>query len=313
MDKPLCSIIVPIFNVQALLPRCIESLINQEYENIEIILVNDGSTDNCETICRKYEKKDSRIKVITKLNGGLSSARNAGIDIAKGDILFFVDSDDYVTADFCSTAVQEYISKKADIVVFGFNTIFVDQGKTKKRHANASSFLTKKEAFMGILIDGYINNLAWNKAYKRELFDTVRYPNGKVFEDVFTTYKLINKADRIYITDKITYNYELRGGSISNKWWNSDKKINDFFYGRFEQLQFFKNNDHSLLKYSYATTGFVAIMADTFLKEKNKDVIEFLISEKVYLIHSAFPYSILFRLWYWLPAFSKKVLKMIFK
>lgn len=313
MDKPLCSIIVPIFNVQALLPRCIESLINQEYENIEIILVNDGSTDNCETICRKYEKKDSRIKVITKLNGGLSSARNAGIDIAKGDILFFVDSDDYVTADFCSTAVQEYISKKADIVVFGFNTIFVDQGKTKKRHANASSFLTKKEAFMGILIDGYINNLAWNKAYKRELFDTVRYPNGKVFEDVFTTYKLINKADRMYITDKITYNYELRGGSISNKWWNSDKKINDFFYGRFEQLQFFKNNDHSLLKYSYATTGFVAIMADTFLKEKNKDVIEFLISEKVNLIHSAFPYSILFRLWYWLPAFSKKVLKMIFK
>ena len=313
MDYPLCSIIVPIYNVQTLLPRCIESLICQQYENIEIILVNDGSTDNCETICREYEKKDSRIKVITKNNGGLSSARNAGIDIAKGDIFLFVDSDDYVTDDFCSTVVQEFISKKADMVVFGFNTIFVDKGKIKKRHYKASSFLTKKEAYMGTLIDGYINNLAWNKAYKRELFDTVRYPNGKVFEDVFTTYKLIDKAEKIFISDKITYNYELRGGSLSNKWWNSDKKINDFFYGRFEQLQFFKNNDHSLLKYSYATTGFVAIIAAIFLKEENKDANEFLKSEKNNLIHSAFPYSILFRLWYWLPSFQKKVLKMIFK
>ena len=313
MYYPLCSIIVPIYNVQTLLPRCIESLICQQYENIEIILVNDGSTDNCETICREYEKKDSRIKVITKNNGGLSSARNAGIDIAKGDIFLFVDSDDYVTDDFCSTVVQEFISKKADMVVFGFNTIFVDKGKIRKRHSKASSFLTKKEAYMGTLIDGYINNLAWNKAYKRELFDTVRYPNGKVFEDVFTTYKLIDKAEKIFISDKITYNYELRGGSLSNKWWNSDKKINDFFYGRFEQLQFFKNNDHSLLKYSYATTGFVAIIAATFLKEENKDANEFLKSEKNNLIHSAFPYSILFRLWYWLPSFQKKVLKMIFK
>ena len=134
MDKPLCSIIVPIYNVQTLLPRCIDSLVSQDYENIEIILVNDGSKDNCETICREYEKKDSRIKVITKPNGGLSSARNAGIDIAKGDIFLFVDSDDYVTDDFCSTVVQEFISKKADMVVFGFNTIFVDKGKIKKLH-----------------------------------------------------------------------------------------------------------------------------------------------------------------------------------
>lgn len=312
MDKPLCSIIVPIYNVQTLLPRCIDSLVSQDYENIEIILVNDGSKDNCESICREYEKKDSRIKVITKPNGGLSSARNAGIDIAKGDLFFFVDSDDYVTADFCSTVVQEYLITKADIIVFGFNTIFVENGKIKKHHAKASSFLTKKEAYMGTLIDGYINNLAWNKAYKRELFDEIRYPEGKVFEDVFTTYKLINNADTIYISDKITYNYEIRGGSISNNWWNNDKKINDFFLGRYEQLQFFKKNDSTLLNYSYATTGFVAIMAATFLREESKEITEFLRNEKVNLIHSAFPYSILFRLWYWFPSFSKKILKLLF-
>lgn len=312
MREPLCSIIVPIYNVEALLPRCIDSLISQQYQNIEIILVNDGSTDSSEAICREYLNRDSRIKLINKENGGLSSARNAGLKLSKGEYIFFVDSDDYVTSDFCSVGVDGFLNHNADVVIFGFNNIFVDTNKVIKKHCRKSRVISKEEALKGTLIDGYINSLAWNKAYKRELFDNIRYPEGMVFEDVGTTYKIFDKANTIYISSNITYNYELRNGSISNKWWYSDKKINDFFTLRSEQLQFINNNYPSLIKLSYATTGFVAIMAHVFLKEKNELIDNWLDSERKMLIHSAFPYSILFRFFYFAPKLSKKIIKRIF-
>lgn len=312
MREPLCSIIVPIYNVEALLPRCIDSIIGQQYQNIEIILVNDGSTDSSEAICREYLNRDSRIKLINKENGGLSSARNAGLKLSKGEYIFFVDSDDYVTSDFCSVGVDGFLNHNADVVIFGFNNIFVDTNKVIKKHCRKSKVISKEEALKGTLIDGYINSLAWNKAYKRELFDNIRYPEGMVFEDVGTTYKIFDKANTIYISSNITYNYELRNGSISNKWWCNDKKINDFFTLRSEQLQFINNNYPSLIKRSYATTGFVAIMAHVFLKEKNELIDNWLDSEKKMLIHSAFPYSILFRFFYFAPKLSKKIIKRIF-
>lgn len=312
MREPLCSIIVPIYNVEALLPRCIDSLIGQQYQNIEIILVNDGSTDSSEAICREYLNRDSRIKLINKENGGLSSARNAGLKLAKGKYIFFVDSDDYVTSDFCLVGVDGFLNHNADVVIFGFNNIFVDTNKVIKKHCRKPRVISKEEALNGTLIDGYINSLAWNKAYKRELFDEIRYPEGMVFEDVGTTYKIFDKANTIYISSNITYNYELRNGSISNKWWCNDKKINDFFTLRSEQLQFINNNYPSLIKLSYATTGFVAIMAHVFLKEKNELIDNWLDSERKMLIHSAFPYSILFRFFYFAPKLSKKIIKRIF-
>ena len=312
MREPLCSIIVPIYNVEALLPRCIDSLIGQKYQNIEIILVNDGSTDSSEAICIEFLNRDSRIKLINKENGGLSSARNAGLKLSKGEYIFFVDSDDYVTSDFCSVGVDGFLNHNADVVIFGFNNIFVDTNKIIEKHCRKSRVISKEEALKGTLIDGYINSLAWNKAYKRELFDNIKYPEGMVFEDVGTTYKIFDKANTIYITSNITYNYEIRNGSLSNKWWCNDKKINDFFALRYDQLQFINNNYPSLIKLSYATTGFVAIMAHVFLKEKNELIDNWLDSEKKMLIHSAFPYSILFRFFYFAPKLSKKIIKRIF-
>lgn len=312
MREPLCSIIVPIYNVEELLPRCIDSLIGQQYQNIEIILVNDGSTDSSEAICREYLNRDSRIKLINKENGGLSSARNAGLKLSKGEYILFVDSDDYVTSDFCSVGVDGFLNHNADVVIFGFNNIFVDTNKIIEKHCRKSRVISKEEALKGTLIDGYINSLAWNKAYKRELFDNIKYPEGMVFEDVGTTYKIFDKANTIYISSNITYNYELRNGSISNKWWCNDKKINDFFILRSEQFQFINNNYPSLIKLSYATTGFVAIMAQIYLKENNELIDNWLDSEKKMLIHSAFPYSILFRFFYFAPKLSKKIIKRIF-
>lgn len=312
MREPLCSIIVPIYNVEALLPRCIDSLIGQQYQNIEIILVNDGSTDSSEAVCREYLNRDARIKLINKENGGLSSARNAGLKLSKGEYIFFVDSDDYVTSDFCSVGVDGFLNHNADVVIFGFNNIFVDTNKVIEKHCKKSRVISKEEALKGTLIDGYINSLAWNKAYKRELFDNIKYPEGMVFEDVGTTYKIFDKANTIYISSNITYNYELRNGSISNKWWCNDKKINDFFILRSEQLQFIKEKYPSLIKQAYTTTGFVALMAHVFLKEKNELIDNWLDSEKKMLIHSAFPYSILFRFFYFAPKLSKKIIKRIF-
>lgn len=312
MREPLCSIIVPIYNVEALLPRCINSLISQQYQNIEIILVNDGSTDSSEAVCREFLNRDSRIKLLNKNNEGVSSARNSGIALSKGEYIFFVDSDDYVNSDFCSVGVDGFLNHNADIVIFGFNNIFSDKNKILKKHCRKSRVISKEEALKGTIIDGYINSLPWNKAYKRTLFSNIKYPEGMIFEDVGTTYKIFDKANTIYITSNITYNYEIRNGSLSNKWWCNDKKINDFFAIRCEQLQFINNNYPSLIKLSYATTGFVAIMALIYLKEKNELIDNWLYSEKKMLIHSAFPYSILFRFFYFAPKLSKNIIKRIF-
>lgn len=314
MDKPLCSVIVPIYNNEAELPRCIESILNQDYKNFELILIDDGSTDNSASVCEQYANKNSNIVFVSKPNGGAATARNLGISIADGEYIFFADSDDYVASNFCSVAVDAFEKENVDIVIFGFEYIYLDKNrKVEKHQIKKSSLIDKTTAIRGTLIDGDINSMSCNKAFKKDIFKDLRYPEGIVFEDVGIIYRFMDKADKIYMDRNITYFYEIRSGSVSNKWWHIDRKINNFFNVRKEQLYFIKEKYSQLIKDSYATTGFIAIMADTFLKEENKEVTEFLRSEKVNLIHSSFPYSILFRLWYCFPSFSKKVLKIIFK
>lgn len=313
MNTPLCSVIVPVYNVAEYLPRCINSLTNQTERNIEIILVNDGSTDESTFICREAASLDSRIVLIEKENGGLSSARNAGLDIAGGNYILFVDSDDYVSSDFCSEALACFEKSGSDMVVFGFDTIFTDKGKTVHHHTKKPGTITKEEVVRGLLIDGYINSLAWNKAYRRSLFDGVRYPEGVMFEDVGTTYKLVDKASSFYISDRITYYYGIRSDSISGKWWLSDRKINDFFLVRTRQLEYIKHCFPSLLKEAYATTGFVALMGSIFLCNESKEIIDFLTENKRTLTSSGFPYGLLFRISYLFPKLTGKIMQLVFR
>lgn len=313
MNTPLCSVIVPVYNVAEYLPRCINSLTNQTERNIEIILVNDGSTDESTFICREAASLDSRIVLIEKENGGLSSARNAGLDIAGGNYILFVDSDDYVSSDFCSEALACFEKSGSDMVVFGFDTIFTDKGKTVHHHTKKPGTITKEEVVRGLLIDGYINSLAWNKAYRRSLFDGVRYPEGVMFEDVGTTYKLVDKASSFYISDRITYYYGIRSDSISGKWWLSDRKINDFFLVRTRQLEYIKHCFPSLLKEAYATTGFVALMGSIFLCKECKEIIDFLTENKRTLTSSGFPYGLLFRISYLFPKLTGKIMQLVFR
>lgn len=313
MNTPSCSVIVPVYNVAEYLPRCINSLTNQTERNIEIILVNDGSTDESTAICREAASSDSRIVLIEKSNGGLSSARNAGLEIARGEFILFVDSDDYVSSDFCEEALSCFEKSGSDMVIFGFDTIFTDKGKTVHHHTKKPGIIRKEEVVHGLLIDGYINSLAWNKAYRRSLFDGVRYPEGVMFEDVGTTYRLVDKASSFHISDRITYYYGIRSDSISGKWWLSDRKINDFFLVRTNQLEYIKQSFPSLLKEAYATTGFVALMGSVFSAHKNKDITEFLAKEKKNLISTGFPYGFLFRISYLFPKLTEKVLRLIFR
>lgn len=210
--QPLISVIVPIYNVEKYLEQCIKSLVNQTYSNLEIILVDDGSVDKSGEICDIWEKADSRIIVIHKRNGGLSDARNAGIEIASGDWFMFVDSDDYVMNVFCEHALQLVEESLSDIGVFNYKFCWEDNFNISEE---CISGLQENKEAMYQLLSGKTKNYAWNKIYKKELFKNVRYPVGKVWEDIGTTYKLFASAEKINFSLEVLYCYRQRSESIS--------------------------------------------------------------------------------------------------
>ena len=213
---PLISIIVPVYNVEQYLDKCITSIVKQTYSNIEIILVNDGSTDNSERICYDWEKKDFRIRVISKKNGGLSSARNVGIDNAHGDYIGFVDSDDYITLDMYQVLYENMETTESDLSMCGLFDVF--NGKIRSVNADAKPFVVSAKEAIKIVFEATITSVtAVNKLYKKTLFDRVRYPEGKIAEDAFVIFDVINQCNRIVITPEQKYYYIHRNDSITTK------------------------------------------------------------------------------------------------
>lgn len=218
MNDILVSVIVPIYNVEDYLPKCIDSIICQTYKNIEIILVDDGSPDSCGQICENYKKKDSRIKVIHKENGGLSDARNAGICRAKGSYYVFIDSDDYIHERMIETLVKGVVSTGADIAVCSFKNVKEDEIIDIHSGINTGSYklisedIDRLSYFYG---DKYTEfTVAWNKIYPASFFKEIKYPKGKIHEDEFTTYKLLELAKKIVYIDVPLYYYVSRSSSI---------------------------------------------------------------------------------------------------
>lgn len=216
-ETPLISVIVPVYKVEPYLRRCLDSIVNQTYRNLEIILVDDGSPDRCGAICDEYAAKDKRIIVIHQENKGLSEARNAGLDIATGEYVQFVDSDDWIEPEACATALGLAVDQQVDIVFFGYNRRF-PSGECRRVSVSSPSEL-EKSAVIGRLVwkTDSIRDFAWNKLFARALFDGVRFPKGKTYEDMWVTYRLIHKASRIYATDSVFYNYVVREGSITSR------------------------------------------------------------------------------------------------
>ena len=220
--KSLISVIVPIYNVEKYLKRCIDSIINQTYKNLEIILVDDGSLDNCSKICDEYSKKDKRIRVIHKANGGLSDARNTGLDQAKGKYICFIDSDDYIDINMIKELYTNLVKTKSDISICDF--VSFDE-KTEKYNSYSNSIFIVKDSKYDLMFNEYrlVTTVQWNKLFKREIFDNLRFKYGKIHEDEFIICYELEKANKISFLLKPYYHYYQRVNSITGKF-----SINNF-------------------------------------------------------------------------------------
>lgn len=215
IEKEKISVIVAAYNIAPYLERCVESLVNQTYKNLEIILVNDGSTDETGAVCDKLAELDKRIKVIHKKNGGPSEARNVAIDVAQGDYLSFIDGDDFIELDSYECMIAEMIDPSVSMVACGF--IGVDlQGNISTLVSPTRQYLSKEEALMNLLGgENYISQSSGNKLYRIGLFENVRYKNGILNEDMELLPRLLDVSDHVVLLDKIIYHYIKRPGSIT--------------------------------------------------------------------------------------------------
>ena len=246
-EKALISIIIPVYKVEKYLEKCIQSVINQTYENLQIILVDDGSPDNCGKICDEYAKKDHRIEVIHKSNGGLSDARNKGLEIAKGEYIGFVDSDDYIELDMYEVLYNLLKQYNADVSICNFYT--VSQGKiTIKNADNGIKEYNRIEILKEVLLDNNIQSYAWNKLYKKELFDEIKYPVGKKYEDIGTTFYLLEKCNKVVVTGKPEYYYINRQDSIVNN--VTESTITDYIELIMQRYDYIEENIKELSSYN---------------------------------------------------------------
>lgn len=229
--EPLISIIVPVYNAEQYLNKCVDSIVNQTYTNLEIILIDDGSPDNCGAICDEWAKKDSRIKVIHKPNGGLSSARNAGLDLAKGDYLTFIDSDDYVEADMVFSVVNAIKNSEVEIVLIREKQVNL-KGETTKIVGDTPTNTTfyKEKDFLVELILGKQINGACDKFYKRELVNDLRFEEGKHHgEDMLFNVRYLDCVNRVGYVDYIKYSYVANEDSVTHASFNSHSVDNLYF------------------------------------------------------------------------------------
>lgn len=225
--EDLISIIVPIYNVEVYLKKCLDSIIHQTYQNLEIILVDDGSPDNCGKICDYYAQKDPRIKVIHQKNGGLSDARNTGLKQATGNLIGFVDSDDYIHENMFQMLFENLKKYQADIAVCGIQCVDKKGTVIQKNNQKEITILEKEEALYSLVASEKIVSVVWDKLYKKALWENVQFPTGKVIEDLATTYQVLEKADRIVIDERIGY-YNLLQRKDSIMYNRSDKLLIDF-------------------------------------------------------------------------------------
>lgn len=242
--EPLISIVVPVYQVEAYLGRCMKSLLAQSYENLEIILVDDGSPDKCPAICDAYAQRDRRVRVIHQDNAGLSGARNAGIEAAQGDYLAFVDSDDYVSKDFIRTLYE--LLQETGCAISQCRFAYV-KGEPLKSAKNRDYRIYRGESLMRQLYgpeeEATCFVVAWNKLYRRELFEKIRYPQGRIHEDEATTYRLFHEGKKLVFTERALYGYYTENaGSITAVF--SRKRL-QWLTAQEERILFFEENGYA--------------------------------------------------------------------
>ena len=218
------SIIIPVYNVEQYLEKCVNSVRFQSYPNLEIILVDDGSTDSCPEICDRFVAEDSRIRVFHKSNGGLSDARNYGLKHTTGKLIGFVDSDDWIERDMYETLYEAMQKYDADITMCGAESVSEDGNiintnippRTIKGYERATVYRDAEILGAHLTKTNDINAGVWNKLYKKEVVEGISFPKGRIYEDVATTFKFLSRASVFVKIYKHGYNYLQRSDSISN-------------------------------------------------------------------------------------------------
>lgn len=211
MEQPLISVIVPVYKVEPYLDKCISSIVNQTYKNLEIILVDDGSPDNCSAMCDAWAKKDSRIRVIHQKNQGGGAARNAGLDLASGSLIAFVDSDDYIAPDMYAH-LYELLEQGADIAECDYVEVVGDDAVFACGYETLS--YTAQGAMAGHIRDRVFRQLIWNKLYRHQVVDGIRFPINKKIDDEFFTYQVLGNANTLIHSTKVCYAYRQQPESV---------------------------------------------------------------------------------------------------
>lgn len=277
----IISVIVPVYNVERYIAQCIESLIHQSYLKLEIILVDDGSSDRSGSICDAYAKNDERIIVIHQKNGGAASARNAGLRIARGEYLSFVDSDDYLDTEAYSILITTMRETDSDVVEYAFREDYLNNYTDKVYFDTLKEFST--EDYLKLYTSHWISGLAWDKLFKRSLFYNIYYEEGHIIDDEFFTYQGVMHAEKIIYLPVVLYHYRMRKSSVMRNKTTVEKMLFDrLAYSTIRREKIVERFPRlkQLFDYSY--------LDSLLLWAKDRDVTELVIIEIKKLIRNYF-------------------------
>ncbi len=251
--EPTVSVIIPVYQVEKYLDKCIASVVGQTYQNLQIILIDDGSTDRSPAICDEWKERDPRITVIHQPNGGLSRARNAGLKVATGKFVGFVDSDDWIEPNMVECLLAALQKTDADIAVGGFEG-FTEDSKSipyAKAKSTERSLCSTGDALKRLLLlRGFIRNFVWNKLYRRTVLSGVAFPEGRLYEDVTWTAQVIGNAKSVVCVDQIFYHYLHRPDSLSRDDQQFVRRLRDELELTEQRLDYIHSHYPSLDKFA---------------------------------------------------------------
>ncbi len=319
------SIIIPVYNVERYIEECLDSVINQTYKNLEILIINDGSTDRSLEICRKYKKKDKRIRLINQKNMGVAYCRNLGLKKVTSAYVMFVDSDDYIEENMVATLYKLLKSNNSDIAMCAFKNILDFSYESNLINDSSFSFDTcvlEGEKKFQFLYDKNVDMklcsvVIWNKLYKKDIFKNIKYPDNTIHEDEAMAHVILNRANKIVFTSKKLYNYRKRENSITNSPYSEERQ--DILPALLKRYHFFKKNNYNMLAsntlksycffimkhYKYSMNYGILYKVKNKLRKNLKDIMKDLILDKYISLLT----KLMIICFYFMPKF---VLKVVF-
>jgi len=288
---PLVSVIIPVYNTKNYLENCLDSVIKQTYRNLEIIIINDGSTDGSAKICDDFAAKDSRIKLLHQKNAGLSSARKAGLKIATGNYVTFIDCDDSVTVDYCERLLELAKKYQAKLSICAFAEVYPDKTLNFGKGYHEKCFNTA-ECLRYMLNEQGFTTTAWGKLYARDLWQGLAFPDGKIHEDIGVVYQIIMKCDKIAYTPEPNYYYYQRKNSITNQKFTVEKlalisltdKMCDDIDQKFAELKNTTNCRRMHARFSILRQMPSGRKLSPELRQEQKGIIKYLRQHKDYIL-----------------------------